>query len=203
MHKLFLFWCLNVQKTAAAGSPLPLSAGDSSPIYLMPNVFSAHPSSRKVNDWLPRTAPHNNRLCMGRKLSNSQNPVAKNSSNQNPCDLLHRAFVSWCGGLNMCEGLRIREKCRKWETRGAKRANIWQSKRMTDRPTDSINGCLVVWLIEWMIDSLTTSCLHGARSIKQHCSKKHHGGRLCLRVFLAFSRKIKLLTPKRTMATPL
>lgn len=66
---------------------LPLSAGNSLPIYLMPNVFSAHPSCGKVDDWLPRTAPHNNRLCMvtvteGRKLSNSQIPLAKNSSNQ-------------------------------------------------------------------------------------------------------------------------
>lgn len=96
----------------------------------VPNASSAHPSCREADDWLSRTAPHNNSLCMvtvteERKLPNPPRyNLLKIAAIKNPRCLLHPVCVcvslsSVCVWVGVCKHVYgVSERKRNMEKEG-------------------------------------------------------------------------------------
>lgn len=99
---LFFITCLNLP--AALPQPLSFSLSLKADV---PNALSAHPSRGEADDWPPRTATHNNSLCMvtvteERKLPNPPRyNLLKIAAIKNPRCLLHPDwYVCVCGCMH-------------------------------------------------------------------------------------------------------
>lgn len=122
-----------------------------------PWTTSAHPSHGEAVDWPPRTAPHNNSLCMvtvteeGKLLNPPRYNLLKITAIKNPHrSVCVRACVHVCARVcvhaltyqsGLCECSRATDRV--MERKGL----IWQRLWLTDGLTDTLNGWVIIWLI--------------------------------------------------------